>query len=122
MFVSRRVYLTDTKTDRIDWNKGNNVSVFALSFPCLNRLHMHNEHAHFLCPSILVWYSLHITHGDHKDKHTCTAHELLMQLCTNMQGCKKYSDRVTNYTRVTHSHAQSLNRAVSYLTLYIYNI
>ena len=43
MFVSRRIYSTGTKTDKIDWNKGNNVSVFALTFSSLNRLCAHNE-------------------------------------------------------------------------------
>ena len=61
------MYLTDTKTDRIDWNKGNNVFVFALAFPSLNYLRMHNERTRFLCPSLLVWYSLHVIRGDHED-------------------------------------------------------
>ena len=43
MLVSRHVYLTDTKTDRIDWNKGNNVCVCFLAYPSLNRWYMHNE-------------------------------------------------------------------------------
>ena len=50
------MYLTNTKTDRIDCNyKGNNVFVFALAFPSLNRLRTHNERIRFLCLSMLVW-------------------------------------------------------------------
>ena len=67
MFVSRHIYLTDMKTDRIDWNKGNNVFVFALAFQSLNHLRTHSEHTRVLCPSMLVWCSLHVTHGDHED-------------------------------------------------------
>ena len=37
-FVSRRVYLTDTNTNRIDWNKGNNVCILALN--CILNVHL----------------------------------------------------------------------------------
>ena len=43
------------------------VFVFALAFPSLNRLRMHNELAHFHCPSVLMWCSLHIVCNEHKD-------------------------------------------------------
>ena len=55
MFVSKHVYLTDMKADRIDWNKGNNVFAFALAFPPLNHLRVHIECTFFLCPSMHVW-------------------------------------------------------------------
>ena len=66
MFVSRRVYLIVTKTDRIDRNKGNNVFVFALAFPSLNCLRTHSERTRVLCPSMLMWCSSHITCGNHE--------------------------------------------------------
>ena len=69
------------KTDRIDWNKGKNDFVLALTFPSLNYLYTNNEHTCFLCLSMLVWYSFHVTHVDHKDKCAC---KLLVQLRTNL--------------------------------------
>ena len=50
-----------------------------LAFPSLNHWHTHTERARVLCPSTLVWCSLQVTHGDHKDnvhvlhaKFTCS--------------------------------------------------
>ena len=67
VFVSRHVYLTDKKTDRINWNKGNNVCVCFLAFPSLNCWCTHTESTRVLCSSRLVWCSLQITRGDHED-------------------------------------------------------
>ena len=33
----------------------------------LNRLRMHTERTCVLCPSMLMWYSLQVNRGDHKD-------------------------------------------------------
>ena len=79
MLVSRHVYLTDTKTVRIDWNKGINAFVFALAFPTLNRLQTHNERTRVLCPSTLV-YTLLMTITKITSVR-CT--KFPMQLCTN---------------------------------------
>ena len=67
MLVSRHVYLTYTKTDRIDWNTGNNVCVYFLAFPSLNRWRTHAECTRVLCPSTLMWYSLQVTRSNHED-------------------------------------------------------
>ena len=48
--------LTNTKTDKIDWNKGFKLLAYA-----------YNERTHVLCPSMLVWCSLHVTHDDDED-------------------------------------------------------
>ena len=69
MLVSRRIYLTDTMTDKIDWNNGNNVLCLLFSVPIFNLNHWrtHTERACVLCPSTLVWCNLQVTRGDHKD-------------------------------------------------------
>ena len=90
MFVNRRIYLTDTKTDRIDWNKGNNVFVFALAFLSLNCLHTHSERTCILCPSTLVQCSSHVTRGDHAlhAKFLCSCvqtHEFLKNIRVELQ-------------------------------------
>ena len=44
----------------------------------------------------------------------CMAHEILVQLSTDMHEFEKYSRGATKYTRVTRTRASSLNRAISY--------
>ena len=66
--------------------------MFALAFPSLNRLPTHNKRTRFLCPSMLMWCSLHITRDDHED-NVCTLY------------VKKHLSRVTRYTHVTHLRA-----------------
>ena len=44
----------------------------------------------------------------------CMAHEILVQLSTDTHEFEKYSRGATKYTRVTRTHASSLNRAVPY--------
>ena len=67
MLVSRHVYLTDTKTDSINWNKGNNVCICFLAFPSLNCWRTHTEHTRVLCSSTLVWCGLQVTCSDHEN-------------------------------------------------------
>ena len=59
--------MTDTMTDKIDWNNGNNVLCLFLAFPSLNHWHTHTECARVLCPITLVWCSLQVNRGDHED-------------------------------------------------------
>ena len=75
----------DTNTNRIDWNKCNNVySLKPLAYT-------HTKRTRVLCPSTLMWYSLQVTCG----VQVYTTHQILMQFCTNTQAFIKYSFRVT---------------------------
>ena len=44
--------------------------------------------------------------------HVCMAHEILVRLSTDTHDFEKYLRGATKYTRVTHTRASSLNRAV----------
>ena len=89
------------KTDRINWNKGNNVSVFY--FLALNRLHTHTERTRVLCPSTLVWCSLQVTRGDHED-NVRVLHAKFS--CSCAQICKFFKNTRVELqkTRVSPTH------------------
>ena len=65
-----------------------------------------NVHISFVLVYMLVWCSLHVTHGDHKD-NMCVLHTNFSCSCVQTHKfLKKYSSRVTKHTRVTHLRAE----------------
>ena len=99
MLVSRRIYLTDTMTDKIDWNNVRMFYVCFLAFPSLYHWRTHTKHARVFCPSTLVWCSLQVTRGDHED-NVCVAHAKFSCSCVQTREFFKNTRVELQNTRV----------------------